>query len=147
MAHYAILNEDNVVINVIPGKDENEDGIDWENFYSVQTGKRCLRTSYNTANGIHKEGGIPFRHNYAGIGYTYFDDLDAFIPPNPYKKWIFDETIMFWIPPIPKPDAIYFFWDDINEGWVVLDESPTQPEIIHKMLKTQSALTYSSIES
>jgi len=81
MAHYAFLDENNIVTEVIPGKDENEDGIDWEQWYGNFRGQVCKRTSYNTFAGRHLYGGIPFRKNYAGIGYTYDAERDAFIPP------------------------------------------------------------------
>jgi hypothetical protein len=87
MAHYAFVDENNIVIEVIVGRNEKEivDGIsDWESHYAeFRTGLRCFRTSYNTFAGVHKEGGIPFRKNYAGIGYTYDEERDAFIPPKP----------------------------------------------------------------
>ena len=76
MAHYAFLDENGIVIEVIPGRDENEviDGItDWENYYSIIRGRKCVRTSYN--------GNI--RKNFAGLGYSYDESLDAFIPPKP----------------------------------------------------------------
>lgn len=96
MAHYAFLNSDNIVIQVIVGKDENEDGIDWEEHYANFSGFKCKRTSYNTRGGIHLNGGIPFRKNYAGLGYTYSEELDAFIPPRPSFSAIFNEETCVW---------------------------------------------------
>lgn len=85
MAHYAFLDSNNVVTEVIVGKDENEDGIDWETYYSNIRGQVCKRTSYNTQNGAHIYGGIPFRMNYAGVGYVFREDINspegAFMPP------------------------------------------------------------------
>lgn len=81
MAHYAFIDENNIVVDVIVGKEENEDGIDWEQWYGDLQGLTCKRTSYNTVNGIHLNGGIPFRYNFAAIGYIYAPELDAFIPP------------------------------------------------------------------
>ena len=81
MAHYAFLNEDNLVTEVIVGKNENENGIDWEEYYGNFRGQKCKRTSYNTYQGIHRDGGSPYRGNFAGIGYYYDENLDAFIPP------------------------------------------------------------------
>lgn len=116
MAHYAILDENNVVIQVIVGKDESDivDGIsDWEIYYG---GKR---TSYNTKGGIHSEGGVPFRKNYAGIGYTYDSQRDAFIPPKPYPSWILNEQTCLWEPPIPMPDnrIRYWEWNELEQKW------------------------------
>lgn len=71
MAHYAFLNEDNVVVEVVVGRDEGELGIDWEQYYGERRGLVCKRTSYNTIGGIHVKGGTPFRGTYAGIGFRF----------------------------------------------------------------------------
>ena len=81
MAHYAFIDDQNIVTEVIVGKDEGQ-GVDWETHYAEVRGQRCLRTSYHTHDGIHTNGGVPFRHNYAGIGYRYDEQLDAFLPPD-----------------------------------------------------------------
>ena len=85
MAHYAFLNEQNIVTEVIVGKDEGEGGIDWEQYYGEFRGQVCKRTSYNTQNGAHILGGTPYRMNYAAIGYTFREDIHApegaFMPP------------------------------------------------------------------
>jgi hypothetical protein len=99
MAHYAFLDENNIVTDVIVGRDEDDlvDGIgSWEEYYGTIRGQRCLRTSYNTRAGQHVEGGEQFRGNYAGIGFTYNEDLDAFIPPKPPGNWILDEETASW---------------------------------------------------
>lgn len=87
MAHYAFLDSNNIVTEVIVGKDENEGGVDWEAYYGEYRGQPCKRTSYNTQNGVHILGGTPFRMNYAGIGYTFREDINApegaFMPPEP----------------------------------------------------------------
>jgi hypothetical protein len=85
MAHFAFLDENNIVTEVIVGIDETEtiEGKDPETWYSEFRGQTCKRTSYNTRGGVHVNGGTPFRGNYAGIGYEYREDLDAFIPPQP----------------------------------------------------------------
>lgn len=80
MAHYAFLDETNTVVEVIVGRDETE-GVDWEQHYGQLRGLRCMRTSYNTRDGIHILGGVPFRGTYAGIGYTYDPVADVFLPP------------------------------------------------------------------
>jgi uncharacterized protein (TIGR02466 family) len=92
MAHYAFLDENNIVTEVIVGKNEGEEGIDWEVHYGAFRGQPCKRTSYNTHGGVHSGGGTPYRKNYAGIGYTYDADRDAFIPPKPYASWLLNET-------------------------------------------------------
>lgn len=94
MAHWAELNKDNVVIRVVVADD---DGHDW----LVETlGGRWLQTSYNTHFGVHVLGGIPFRGNYAGVGYIYDETLDAFIPPKPeLGEWVLDPATFQWVEP------------------------------------------------
>jgi hypothetical protein len=96
MAHYAFLDENNIVTEVIVGKDEGEDGIDWENYYGQFRKQVCKRTSYNTQGGVHQLGGTPFRKNYAGIGYTYDAVRDAFIPPQLEGNYILNEETCLW---------------------------------------------------
>lgn len=99
MAHYAFIDENNIVTEVIVGRDEDDlvDGVSsWEEYYGEFRGMRCLRTSYNTYRGEHSAGGTPFRGNYAGPGYTYDEALDAFIPPKPSGEWILDEETYSW---------------------------------------------------
>ena len=89
MAHYAFLDDNNVVTEVIVGIDETEliEGVDPETWYGQFRNQRCVRTSYN--------GRI--RKNYAGIGYTYDPNRDAFIPPKPGDEWTFDEETCHWV--------------------------------------------------
>ena len=70
---------------------------------SARTGDVYKQTSYNTHGGVHSNGGTPFRKNYAGLGYTYDKDRDAFIPPKPYASWVLDETTCLWNAPMPYP--------------------------------------------
>jgi hypothetical protein len=100
MAHYAFLDSNNIVTSVIVGKNEGEDGIDWEQHYGEFRGQVCKRTSYNTHGGVHSNGGTPYRKNYAGIDYTYDIQRDAFIPPQPDSSWVLDETTCCWNPPV-----------------------------------------------
>jgi len=126
MAHYAFLNENNVVVEVIKGKDE--DGTDWEEAYSQVRGLRCKRTSYNTFLGSHLTGGIPFRYTFAGIGCVYIDELDEFIPPKPFNSWILDINNKSWKAPIDYPsDGKNYDWNEENLTWIEnLDDSSTQ---------------------
>lgn len=96
MAHYAFLDENNIVTEVIVGKDEGENGIDWELWYAQFRDQVCKRTSYNTQGGVHLNGGTPFRKNYAGIGFTYDETRDAFIPPKPDGDWTLNENTCLW---------------------------------------------------
>lgn len=123
MAHYAFLDADNIVTEVIVGKDEGDDGIDWEQHYGAFRGQTCKRTSYNTYGGVHSNGGTPFRKNYAGIGFTYDEGRDAFIPPKPYSSWVLDEALCIWAPPVPWPeDDQLWRWDEDSLGWVPVDQ-------------------------
>lgn len=115
MAHYAFLDKDNIVTQVIVGRDEWEvvDGItDWEEHYGELHGQRCVRTSYN--NNIRK--------NYAGVGFYYDDDLDAFIPPKPFSSWVLDKETCRWQAPIPYPgnDHNFYRWIEELGDWVLL---------------------------
>ena len=117
MAHYAFLDEHYVVTEVIVGKDESN--YDWEAHYGQFRGQLCKRTSYNTRGGVHSEGGTPFRKNYAGIGYTYDPQRDAFIPPKPFASWVLDETTCLWAAPTPMPtDGKMYRWDEDTTSWI-----------------------------
>jgi hypothetical protein len=115
MAHYAFINDDNLVVEVITGIDETETvngitGTDgWEQFYATQRpGLTCRRTSYNGN----------YRYNYAGIGYTYDAARDAFIPPKPYPSWVLNETTCLWDAPVPYPtDGQHYDWNEETETW------------------------------
>jgi len=95
MAHYAFLSDDNVVTEVIVGADETT-GSDWESVYAAVRGQRCLRTSYSTRGGKRPDGSPGFRGNYAGVGFAYREDLDAFVPPCPGEGWTLDEMNCVW---------------------------------------------------
>jgi hypothetical protein len=119
MAHYAFLNKNNVVIEVIVGINENEliEGQEPEEWYSKFRGKKCLRTSYN--------GNI--RKNYAGIGFTYDLERDAFIAPKPFASWILDEDTCTWKAPIDCPDDVSLWnWNEELLDWEL--QTPSEPE-------------------
>lgn len=101
MAHYAFLDENNVVTEVIVGKNEWEDGIDWEIYYGNIRDQICKRTSYNTIGGVHHSGGTPYRKNYAGVGYIFREDINipegAFITPCPGENYTLDENTGLWV--------------------------------------------------
>jgi hypothetical protein len=119
MAHYAFLDENNMVTFVIVGKDEGEGDHDWEEFYGNEMGQRCKRTSYNTRGGQHTSGGTPFRKNYAGYGYTYDEERDAFVPPQPYSSWVLNEDTCLWEAPVAHPDdGKPYMWDENLVNWV-----------------------------
>ena len=112
MAHYAFLNENNVVTEVITGKDETVslEGLTTEQWYGNYRNQKCVRTSYNAAtNG--------FRKNYASIGYTYDETRDAFIPPQPYPSWTLDETTCNWFAPVEMPLDKPHKWNESTLSW------------------------------
>lgn len=121
MAHYALIDENNIVTQVIVGRDEDDlaDGVtSWEEYYGDKLGQRCLRTSYNTYAGQHNGGGTAFRGNYAGIGYSYDETLDAFIAPKPYGSWILNETTYSWEAPVAYPeDGELYAWNEEQGSW------------------------------
>ena len=115
MAHYAILNNNNTVIDVFVGRDDTsipEGCTSWEEYYGA------LKTSYNTIAGVHQLGGTPFRKNMAAIGYTYDAVRDAFIPPQPFASWILNESTCRWEAPIPMPAITV----DERADWLEADQ-------------------------
>tara|TARA_A100001515_G_scaffold3421_2_gene3448 strand:+ start:1183 stop:1608 length:426 start_codon:yes stop_codon:yes gene_type:complete len=140
MAHYAFI-KDGIVTEVIAGREEDDldnlpEGFSsWEDYYLTKRPDQdlCKRTSYNTSQSVHKEGGTPFRANYAGITDTYDEVNDVFIPQNPYPDiWVLNETNWAWEAPIPYPDdGEAYLWDneaylaDTNDpktqGWVAVN--------------------------
>jgi len=129
MAHYAFLDQNNIVTEVIVGKNENEENINWEQHYSNFRGQVCKRTSYNTVNGIHQLGRTPFRKNYAGIGYSYDEQRDAFISPKPYNSWVLNETTCNWEAPVARPELTqeqidnknYYSWNEEILNWELIN--------------------------
>jgi hypothetical protein len=135
MAHYAFI-KDNIVTEVITGKEEVNlgdlpDGFSsWEEYYlSKRPGQdSCKRTSYNTVRNTHTDEGTPFRGNYAGIGYTYDEVNDVFLPPKPFDSWVIDSSIWDWKAPVDYPaDANderdtslphkLYEWNEEGESW------------------------------
>jgi hypothetical protein len=119
MAHYAFLDNDNIVTEVIVGVDESEliEGLSPEQWYGNFRGQRCVRTSYN-AN---------IRKNYAGIGYYYDEELDAFISPQPFTSWTLDEETAQWVAPVAYPtDGEIYTWNEETVSWDVV-EPPLEP--------------------
>jgi hypothetical protein len=121
MAHYAFLDQNNIVTEVIVGKDEGEEGIDWEQHYGNFKGQTCKRTSYNTHGNQHPNNQA-FRKNYAGIGYVYDEQKDAFIPPKPFPSWVLDEATCLWNSPVLYPtDNKLYNWDEATTSWKELN--------------------------
>lgn len=123
MAHYAFLNMQNIVTEVITGKDETEGPTNWEIHYGNLREQVCKRTSYNTSGGVHLQGGTPFRKNYAGIGYTYDFSRDAFIPPKSYDSWTLNENSCQWEAPTAYPDdGNPYEWNEGTQAWDLITE-------------------------
>ena len=124
MAHFAKLDENNVVTFVTVGRQE-DDGKEAE--LTARTGDVYKQTSYNTRGGVHydPETGEPsanqskaLRLNYAGIGFTYDEEIDGFIPPKPYDSWVLDTTTGLWKAPIPMPeDENSYVWNEKTASW------------------------------
>jgi len=129
MSHFAKLDENNVVVFVTVGRQE-DDGLEEE--LIARTGDVYRQTSYNTRGGVHynPETGDPsedqtkaFRKNYAGIGYTYDEERDAFIPPKPFESWVLNEDTCLWESPVPYPsDGERYVWDEETVAWVEVED-------------------------
>lgn len=116
MAHFAKILKGKVV-DIIVAEPEFFD------IFVDETPGRWIQTSYNTRGGVHLLGGTPLRKNYAGVGYTYDEKKDAFIPPQPFPSWILDEETCLWEPPIERPnDDKYYIWDEEIQGWKDITE-------------------------
>jgi hypothetical protein len=114
MAHYAFLDENNIVTEVIVGIDETEliEDLDTETWYGNFRGQTCKRTSYNGN----------YRKNYAGVGYTYNAELDAFIAPKPFESWLLDEETCLWEAPVAYPDdGERYIWDEQAKDWALIE--------------------------
>jgi hypothetical protein len=128
MSHFAKLDENNVVIFVTVGRQE-DDGKEAE--LCARTGDRYVQTSYNTRGGVHYDPatGEPsadqskaLRKNYAGIGYTYDEARDAFIPPKPFPSWLLNEETCLWESPVPYPDdGQNYVWNEESTTWELVD--------------------------
>ena len=122
MAHFAKLDENNIVTQVIVVSNEiatsENAGVTFiNNLY--KTSDTWKQTSYNTVKNTHSLGGTPFRKNYACVGYTYDASKDAFIPPKPFNSWVLDETTCWWEAPVAYPsDGKEYDWDEDNTQWV-----------------------------
>ena len=122
MAHYAFLDSNNFVIEVIVGVDETEliEGLDPETWYGNFRGQVCKRTSYNNN----------YRKNYAGVGFTYDEERDAFIAPKPFTKWILNEDTCIWEAPVPYPtDGFTYVWNDNKGEWELVSFAEPNEEL------------------
>ena len=131
MSHFAKLDENNVVTFVTVGRQE-DDGLEAE--LTARTGDVYRQTSYNTYGGVHyttdddgnrfpsEDQSKALRKNYAGIGFTYDEARDAFIPPQPFESWLLDEDTCLWVAPVPYPtDGEAYVWDEDAGDWVAVE--------------------------
>jgi hypothetical protein len=129
MAHFAKLDQNNVVVFVTVGRDEDEDK---EDELTARTGDVYKRTSYNTHGGVHYDPNTnepsadqskAFRKNYAGIGYSYDSQRNAFIPPKPFNSWVLNEESCLWDAPVPYPnDGQLYEWNEETQSWDLIQE-------------------------
>lgn len=114
MAHFALI-ENGIVQQVIVAEQEFID--------TLHNAPAWIQTSYNTKSGVHMLGGTPLRKNYAGIGFTYDPERDAFIPPKKYPSWVLDEASCTWRPPVPAPqDGQKYSWDESSVSWTLVTD-------------------------
>jgi hypothetical protein len=123
MSHFAVIDENNIVTQVLVIE---QDVIDTGHFGDPKT---FVQTSYNTRGGVHygsdgqPDGKVALRKNYAGIGYSYDKERDAFIPPKPFLSWVIDEETCYWVAPVSMPDStnldpgLSYVWDEETVSW------------------------------
>jgi len=115
MAHFAKV-KNGVVINVLKAEQEFVDN------YIDHVPGTWIQTSYNTKGGVHKLGGTPLRKNFAGIGFTYDAEKDAFIPPQPFPSWTLNESTCLWEAPLAKPDDDNaYMWNETDQQWELIE--------------------------
>ena len=122
MAHWAEIDNDNIVTRVLVVADNVEDG---QAFLADELGLggTWTKTSYNTIGGVHTNGGTPFRKNFAGIGYTFDAAKDAFIPPKPFASWTLNNASCLWEAPTAMPtDEKLYTWDEETTSWKEVTE-------------------------
>ena len=119
MSHFAKIENGTVTQVIVVEQDVLDTGLFGDPSLWVQT-------SYNTLGGQHTLGGTPLRKNYAGIGYTYDSERDAFIPPTPFNSWLLNEDTCLWEAPTPMPtDDKQYSWDEDTLSWVEIELPPT----------------------
>jgi len=130
MASFAKIGLNNKVIEVLSVVNEvlhDSNGVEQESigidFLTKLTGYPVwVKTSYNTKGGVHKLGGTPLRKNHAGIGYTYDETRDAFIPPKSYPSWILNEFTCLWEAPVAYPtDGEFYTWNESTLTWDIVE--------------------------
>lgn len=150
MAHYALVDNQNIVVSVVVA-DQDPTSIDHLKTQAEDISGRWIQTSYNTRGNVHyNPDGTPsgqpgLRKNYAGIGFIYSDELDAFLSPKPYNSWILDETHYFWKAPIERPFIVVT--DDLNDRRTYVwneDKLSWEFDYVNKVKLIYKTLNYSS---
>ena len=132
MASFAKLNSENIVITVVSvvnevlkdsnGIEQESIGIEFLRTLYNEPNAIWKQTSYNTRDGVHNNGGTPFRKNHAGIGFTYDSQRDAFISQKPYNSWVLNEQTCNWDAPISKPqDNNRYIWNEQTLLWDLIE--------------------------
>ena len=122
MAHFAEVDENNIVLRVLVVDDSQESNGQEFLATTLGLGGTWIKTSYNTLAGVHANGGTPLRKNYAGIGYTYDSGRDAFIPPKPYPSWVLNETSCVYEAPVAMPTDGLYTWNEETTSWDLVTE-------------------------
>ena len=119
IAVHSVVNE---VLHDSNGIEQEVNGIDF--LTKLHGWSIWVQTSYNTHGGVHNNNGTPLRKNFAGIGYTYDEDRDAFIPKKPFNSWILNEDTCLWESPIPYPqDNNRYNWNEQNQSWDLIEDN------------------------
>jgi hypothetical protein len=129
MAHWAEIDENNLVVRVVVGDNNDPLGDEGYSWLIENLGGTWIQTSYNTYQGQHSQGGTPLRKNFAGIGFTYDPVRDAFITQKPegYDSWIIDDETCNWVAPNPQPtDGGPYYWDEATTSWLVAPAEETK---------------------
>ena len=118
MAHWAEIDENNIVVRVIVGNDDDLKGDEGYQWLIDNLGGTWIKTSYNTHGGKHLFGGFPLRKNFGNVGFYYDLERDAFIPPKPYNSWILNEDTCLWEAPTSYPtDSRKYIWVEYDLNW------------------------------
>jgi hypothetical protein len=123
MAHFAEVDENNIVLRVLVVDDLHESNGQEFLATTLGLGGTWIKTSYNTNGGVHRNGGTPLRKNYAGIGYSYDSERDAFIAPKPYPSWVLNEESCVYEAPVAYPtDGERYTWNEETTSWDLITE-------------------------
>ena len=122
MAHFAEVDENNIVLRVLVVDDLHESNGQEFLATTLGLGGTWIKNSYNTLAGVHSNGGTPLRKNYAGIGYTYDSGRDAFIAPKPYPSWILNEESCVYEAPVAMPTDGQYTWNEETTSWDLITE-------------------------